>query len=55
MNFISAPQFPGLYRKNNVPAWQRLHQNHHDGLRQWDKVRDHPSPESKRSVEEMKP
>ncbi|GAB1729911.1 hypothetical protein NU195Hw_g3259t1 [Hortaea werneckii] len=33
----AAPQFPGLYRKNNVPAWQRLHQNHHDGLRQWDK------------------
>lgn len=32
------PNFPGLHRKNNVPAWQRLHQNH-DGLRQWQKVR----------------
>ncbi|KAF7189576.1 hypothetical protein HII31_09216 [Pseudocercospora fuligena] len=30
------PSFPGLYRKNNVPAWQRLHQTH-DGVRQWDK------------------
>jgi len=28
---------PGLYRRNNVPDWQRLHQRH-DGLRQWDKV-----------------
>ncbi|QIW95612.1 hypothetical protein AMS68_001130 [Peltaster fructicola] len=26
--------FPGLYRKNNVPHWQRLHQSN-DGLRQW--------------------
>jgi hypothetical protein len=33
----SMPNFPGLHRKNNVPAWQRLHQNH-DGLRQWQKV-----------------
>ena len=32
------PSFPGLNRANNVPAWQRLHQNH-DGLRQWQKVR----------------
>jgi len=32
------PKFPGLLRKNNVPEWQRLHQNH-DGLRQWQKVR----------------
>ena len=31
------PKFPGLFRKNNVPEWQRLHQNH-DGLRQWEKV-----------------
>ncbi|KAM3416431.1 hypothetical protein BST61_g8026 [Cercospora zeina] len=30
------PQFPGMYRKNNVPAWQRLHQAH-DGVRQWNK------------------
>ncbi|EME45851.1 hypothetical protein DOTSEDRAFT_23824 [Dothistroma septosporum NZE10] len=30
------PSFPGLYRKNNVPVWQRMHQNH-DGVRQWDK------------------
>ncbi|KAM0695758.1 hypothetical protein Q7P36_004240 [Cladosporium allicinum] len=30
------PNFPGLYRKNNVPAWQKLHQTH-DGLRQWQK------------------
>ncbi|KAH9837420.1 Isocitrate lyase [Teratosphaeria destructans] len=29
-------QFPGLYRKNNVPHWQRVHQAH-DGLRQWQK------------------
>ncbi|KAF2725363.1 hypothetical protein K431DRAFT_300249 [Polychaeton citri CBS 116435] len=28
--------FPGLYRANHVPFWQRLHQNH-DGVRQWDK------------------
>lgn len=33
----SMPNFPGLYRKNNVPAWQKLHQTH-DGLRQWQKV-----------------
>ncbi|GAB7328173.1 hypothetical protein MBLNU13_g00200t1 [Cladosporium sp. NU13] len=33
---IAMPNFPGLHRKNNVPAWQRLHQNH-DGLRQWQK------------------
>lgn len=32
--------FPGLYRQNKVPAWQRLHQNH-DGLRQWQKVGQH--------------
>ena len=32
------PTFPGMYRANNVPKWQRLHQNHEDGLRQWDKV-----------------
>lgn len=30
--------FPGLYRRNNVAAWQRLHQQH-DGLRSWQKVR----------------
>ena len=36
----SMPNFPGLHRKNNVPAWQRLHQNH-DGLRQWQKVGSH--------------
>ncbi|OQN95901.1 hypothetical protein B0A48_17738 [Cryoendolithus antarcticus] len=30
------PAFPGLNRVNNVPAWQRLHQNH-DGVRQWNK------------------
>ncbi|KAK5008278.1 hypothetical protein LTR28_004206 [Elasticomyces elasticus] len=29
-------QFPGLYRANNVPKWQRIHQTH-DGLRQWEK------------------
>ncbi|GAB7359649.1 hypothetical protein MBLNU230_g6828t1 [Neophaeotheca triangularis] len=29
-------EFPGLYRKNTVPAWQRIHQTH-DGLRQWQK------------------
>ncbi|KAM0712090.1 hypothetical protein Q7P37_011184 [Cladosporium fusiforme] len=28
--------FPGLYRANRVPAWQKLHQTH-DGLRQWQK------------------
>ncbi|PNS17989.1 hypothetical protein CAC42_3948 [Sphaceloma murrayae] len=28
--------FPGLNRRNNVPDWQRLHQNH-DGVRQWNK------------------
>jgi len=28
--------FPGVYRQNNVPAWQRLHQQH-DGIRQWNK------------------
>ncbi|KXS98776.1 hypothetical protein AC578_9044 [Pseudocercospora eumusae] len=33
---VGFPNFPGLYRKNNVPAWQRLHQTH-DGVRQWDK------------------
>jgi len=27
---------PGLYRRNNVPHWQRMHQTH-DGLRQWQK------------------
>ncbi|KAL1311590.1 hypothetical protein AAFC00_001706 [Neodothiora populina] len=27
---------PGLFRRNNVPAWQRLHQAH-DGVRQWNK------------------
>ena len=27
---------PGLYRRNNVPHWQRVHQTH-DGLRQWQK------------------
>nr|POF22279.1 hypothetical protein CFP56_36364 [Quercus suber] len=32
---INVP-FPGLHKKNTVPWWQRLHQNH-DGLRQWDK------------------
>ncbi|KAK4542491.1 hypothetical protein LTR36_006743 [Oleoguttula mirabilis] len=30
------PQFPGLYRANHVPKWQRLHQTE-DGLRQWQK------------------
>ncbi|KAK5108468.1 hypothetical protein LTR62_008286 [Meristemomyces frigidus] len=30
-------QFPGLYRANNVPHWQRVHQNHADGVRQWNK------------------
>ncbi|EMF13288.1 uncharacterized protein SEPMUDRAFT_148638 [Sphaerulina musiva SO2202] len=30
------PQFPGMYRQNNVPAWQRLHQAH-DGVRTWNK------------------
>jgi hypothetical protein len=29
--------FPGLYRQNNVPKWQQIHQTH-DGLRQWQKV-----------------
>ncbi|KAK4889811.1 hypothetical protein LTR17_007945 [Elasticomyces elasticus] len=29
--------FPGLNRANNVPHWQRLHQSHEDGLRQWQK------------------
>ncbi|KAK3051581.1 hypothetical protein LTR09_007236 [Extremus antarcticus] len=33
---IGMPQFPGLYRQNNVPKWQKIHQAH-DGLRQWDK------------------
>ena len=28
-----------MYRQNNVPAWQRLHQTH-DGVRQWNKVRE---------------
>ncbi|KAF2155780.1 hypothetical protein K461DRAFT_274801 [Myriangium duriaei CBS 260.36] len=28
--------FPGLNRRNNVPAWQALHQQH-DGVRQWNK------------------
>ena len=32
------PTFPGMYRRNNVPHWQRLHQEH-DGIRQWNKVR----------------
>jgi len=32
------PDFLGMYRKNNVPHWQRVHQTH-DGLRQWQKVR----------------
>ncbi|KAK5112998.1 hypothetical protein LTR85_011020 [Meristemomyces frigidus] len=30
------PAFPGLYRPNHVPKWQRLHQTE-DGLRQWQK------------------
>jgi len=30
------PNFPGLYRANHVPKWQRLHQTE-DGLRQWQK------------------
>ncbi|KAF2862083.1 hypothetical protein K470DRAFT_275691 [Piedraia hortae CBS 480.64] len=29
-------KFPGLYRPNRVPEWQRLFQNH-DGVRQWNK------------------
>ncbi len=36
--------FPGLNRANNVPHWQRLHQSHEDGLRQWQKVDPSPSP-----------
>ena len=42
------PKFPGLFRKNNVPEWQRLHQNH-DGLRQWEKVCTPSVPEIKRA------
>lgn len=33
----STPNAPGLYRRNNVPSWQRLHQAH-DGVRSWNKV-----------------
>ncbi|EGP88951.1 unnamed protein product [Zymoseptoria tritici ST99CH_1A5] len=33
---MAFPKFPGLYRRNNVPDWQKLHQAH-DGVRQWDK------------------
>ncbi|KAK1078093.1 hypothetical protein LTR33_007532 [Friedmanniomyces endolithicus] len=36
--------FPGLNRANNVPHWQRLHQSHEDGLRQWQKVGTPPRP-----------
>ncbi|TKA22798.1 hypothetical protein B0A50_07900 [Salinomyces thailandicus] len=31
------PSFPGLNRPNRVPHWQRVHQDHSDGLRQWQK------------------
>lgn len=37
MKAYSFPTFPGMYRQNNVPHWQRMHQTH-DGLRQWEKV-----------------
>ncbi|GAB7351514.1 hypothetical protein MBLNU459_g2157t1 [Dothideomycetes sp. NU459] len=33
---LHSVQFPGLYRRNAVPDWQRLHQQH-DGVRSWNK------------------